>query len=292
MKLIADSGSTKTNWCLLPENGHPEIILTSGFNPYFRTTDEIAEEIGRMLVPRIPGPVQNIYFYGAGVTDAAKGDVVRQALRRFYPEVPVETESDLLAAARATCGREKGIACILGTGSNSCFYDGEKIAEQVSPLGFILGDEGSGAVMGRKLAGDYLKKVMPEDLRSDFHEMFPYQPFEILERVYRQPRPNMFLAGFTKFLSAKMEHEYCRNFIKLNFSEFIERNLTGYPSVSDLKIHFIGSLAFHFRELLLEVLIASGLNAGTIVQEPMEGLIRFHNGEQAGNRQNNSGKHL
>ncbi len=276
MKLIADSGSTKTNWCLLGSEDSPGYILTGGFNPYFRSSDDIAEEVERLLAPNIKEIVSNIYFYGAGVTDASKGEIVREALGRFFPVAKIETESDLLAAARATCGREPGIACILGTGSNSCYYDGEKIADQVSPLGFILGDEGSGAVMGRKLVGDYLKRIMPAELRDEFRKMYPIEPAEFLERVYRQPRPNKFLADFTRFLSAFIQHEYCPNFVRQNFREFVDRNLLSYPFKSEVSIHFIGSLAFYFREILLEVLKDKGLHGGLILKEPMEGLIRYH----------------
>ncbi len=276
MKMIADSGSTKTNWCLLREGNSPFFIQTSGCNPYFRSSDDMAEELEQVLLPVIPVNLTHIYFYGAGVTDASKGEIVRNALARFFTEAVIETESDLLAAARATCGREPGIACILGTGSNSCYYDGTRIAEQVSPLGFILGDEGSGAVMGRKLIGDYLKKVMPAGLREEFQRMYPIPPSGFLERVYRQPRPNKFLAEFTRFLSAFIDQEYCRNFVRQNFDEFVERNLLNYPFIKELKVHFTGSLAFFFSELLTEVLREKGLHTGTILKEPMEGLIAFH----------------
>jgi glucosamine kinase len=158
MKLIADSGSTKTAWKLIGNSGEIKNIKTSGFNPFFRTEEEIYQELGKTLLPETGTDIQQIYFYGAGIVNAEKGDIIRRALNRIYLEATIETHSDILGAARALFGNKPGIACILGTGSNVCLYDGEKITEGISPLGFILGDEGSGAVMGRKLLGDYFKK--------------------------------------------------------------------------------------------------------------------------------------
>lgn len=276
MILIADSGSTKTDWCFIKDTGEMIFINTPGINPFFWSSDDIVEELEHSLFSVTGRMINNIYFYGAGVTDPVKGETVKTALRKLYPVAEIETESDLLASARATCGSDPGIACILGTGSNSCYYDGERIADQISPLGFILGDEGSGAVMGRKLVGDYLKKIMPPDLRNEFSKNFPITPAEILEKVYRKPRPNSFLAGFTRFLSAHIGHAYCYHFVKMNFREFIERNVLSYQLAKQLKIHFTGSLGFFFSDILKEVLKEADLLSGIILKEPMEGLIRFH----------------
>ena len=276
MKLIADSGSTKTNWCLVKDTGDHVFVKTPGLNPFFRSTTEIADILGQMVIPAIDGQPDEVFFYGAGVTNEEKAEVVKAALRIYFPHSLLEAESDLLAAARATCFREAGIACILGTGSNSCYYDGVKIADQISPLGFILGDEGSGAVMGKKLVGDYLKRIMPSDLREEFNRKFPMTMAEIMEKVYRQPRPNKFLAGFTHFLSDHIKNPWCHEFVKQNLKEFITRNVMGYDQAQESAIHFTGSLAYHFRDILFNVLEEAGLRPGHVLKDPMPGLISFH----------------
>ena len=203
MILIADSGSTKTDWCLV-ENG--ENILrfqTRGTNPFFQTEEEILEEIETGLLPGLKGvEPSSVHFYGAGCAFPEKNEIIRRAVSRHLP-VPVEVGSDLLAAARALCGDRPGIACILGTGSNSCQYDGKEIVKNVSPLGFILGDEGSGAVLGKLLIGDVLKDQLPPALKELFLSQYELTPASIMDRVYRQPFPNRFLAGFSPFI---LEH--------------------------------------------------------------------------------------
>ena len=185
MKLIADSGSTKTAWKLIGNSGGVKNIQTTGINSFFRTEEDIFQELAKFLLPETGTDIQEICFYGAGIINAEKGKIISSALNRIYPEASVETHSDVLGAARALFGNRPGIACILGTGSNTCLYNGEKIIAGISPLGFILGDEGSGAVMGRKLLGDYFKEVMPVRLREEFAERFNLTREEALNRVYR-----------------------------------------------------------------------------------------------------------
>jgi N-acetylglucosamine kinase-like BadF-type ATPase len=194
----------------------------------------------------------------------------------LFTGATVFTESDLLASARATLAGEKGIACILGTGSNSCYYDGEKIQSHVPPLGFILGDEGSGAVIGRKLVGDYLKNLMPGNLKKVFGEKYPLTYADFLNHVYRLEKPNKFLAEFVPFLSGNIENDYCSTLIKTAFSEFIVRNVAQYERHTELPISFTGSVAYHFRTQLLETLEQFNLKCVAIVADPMEGLIHFH----------------
>lgn len=276
MKLIADSGSTKTAWKLIGNSDEVKNIQTAGINPFFRTEEDIFQELTQLLLPETGTDVQEIFFYGAGIINAEKGDIIRRALNRIYPEASIETHSDVLGAARALFGNQAGIACILGTGSNVCLYDGEKITGGVSPLGFILGDEGSGAVMGRKLLGDYFKEVMPVRLREKFAERFNLTREEALNRVYRAEKPNQFLAQFVPFLSEYPDSAYCQEFVQHNFMEFFERNVCKLPDYTQYPIGFIGSVAFYFSQILGNTASYFGFDEITIVKEPIDGLERYH----------------
>ena len=276
MTLIADSGSTKTTWKLVAGNGNITTISTLGMNPFFRTTDEMAAELEEKLVPVAGNNIDHVWFYGAGVVNEEKGAVVSQAISRYFPSAKIETYSDLLGACRALLGNSAGIACILGTGSNACFFDGEKIAAHVSPLGFILGDEGSGAVLGKHLLGDYFKEVMPADLRRIFAEKYKLTRDEALNRVYREPRPNQFLAKFVPFLSENLQHEYCRQFVAQNFKSFVERNIQKLHGYTELPIGFAGSVAWHFSEIIRAILAEKGIENAKFLKDPIDGLVRFH----------------
>jgi glucosamine kinase len=276
MKLIADSGSTKTAWKLISETGAVKNIKTLGINPFFRTEDDIFQELGMHLLPVTGTEIQEIYFYGAGIINAEKGDIIRRALLKIYPEARIETSSDVLGAARSLFGDRSGIACILGTGSNASLYDGEKIATGVSPLGFILGDEGSGAVMGRKLLGDYFKEVMPGYLRVAFSEQFKLTREDALNRVYRSEKPNQFLAGFVPFLSTHAHSAYCQEFIQHNFMEFFERNVIKLPDYRNFQIGFVGSVAYNFSQILINTASYYGFEKPILLKDPIEGLERYY----------------
>ncbi len=276
MILIADSGSTKTSWYFSKETNHSETISTGGINPFFRTTEDIVSELQKDLIPKTGSGIQEIYFYGAGIINQEKGNVVKLALQQLFPNARIEVESDLLAAARATFQNEKGIACILGTGANSCLYNGEEITQHVPPLGFILGDEGSGAVLGRKLVADFLKGIMPEDLTDKFKKQYPINYAGFLERVYKKEKPNKFLAQFVPFLNENIDNEYCSRLVKDSFTGFIERNVKLYKNFAEQEISFIGSVAFYFQEQLQLVLKNNNLKLGKISKEPLEGLTQFH----------------
>ena len=276
MKLIADSGSTNTAWKLIGNSGEVKNIQTSGINPFFRTEEDIFQELSQFLLPETGTDIQEIFFYGAGIINAEKGDIIRRALIRIYPEARIETYSDVLGAARALFGNRAGIACILGTGSNVCMYDGEKITGGVSPLGFILGDEGSGAVMGRKLLGDYFKEVMPIRLREEFAEQFNLTREEALNRVYRSEKPNHFLAQFVPFLSEHADSAYCHEFVQQNFMEFFERNVSKLPDYTKYPIGFVGSVAYSFSQILNNTASYFGYEEIAIIKEPIDGLERYH----------------
>jgi N-acetylglucosamine kinase-like BadF-type ATPase len=220
--------------------------------------------------------LQGIYFYGAGCINEPLKNLVRNSLNRYFHCPSIAIQSDLMAAARSLCQDQEGIACILGTGCNSGFYNGREIARQVSPLGYILGDEGSGAVMGRKLLADVLKKQMPEAIIRSFFETYALTPEQILERVYKRPFPNRFLAQFTHFILNNLSEPAMQDLVKNTFGDFFSRNVRQYPEAERLPIHFTGGVAWHFRDLLKASAAASGFITGSITMKPMEGLIRYH----------------
>lgn len=280
MILIADSGSTKTSWCLTDKRGKTEYFLTNGINPFFRTTEDIKEELLTKLCPEIGDEIEQIYFYGAGIINEDKGNIVKTALQSLYPKAEIEVQSDLLAAARSTLGKEKGIACILGTGSNSCLYDGNKIIEHVPPLGFILGDEGSGAVIGRKLLGDFLKGILPEKIAEQFKIRFHLDYAGFMEGVYKKEKPNQFLAQFIPFLKENISEEYCTKLVETSFEEFINRNIRKYSGYQQQPICFVGSVAFYLEEQLKNVFAKNKLQIKTVLKEPLNGLLNFHTEKQ------------
>lgn len=276
-KLIADSGSTKTDWCLLQGDGTTTTIQTKGLNPFQMTEDEIASELRASLLPALPvGKVDEVYFYGAGCTPERQPAVERALRSALALGGKCEVDSDMLGAARALCGHEPGIACILGTGSNSCAYDGRKITHNVSPLGFILGDEGSGAVLGRTLVGDILKQQMPEHIVERFNERYRLTAADIIERVYRQKLPNRFLASFAPFLSDNISEPSIAQLVEEGFRRFLTRNVKQYDGWQQLPIGFIGSIATAFRPQLEHVMAEEGMHLGRIVHAPMDGLREFH----------------
>ena len=276
--LIADSGSTKTDWCIVDESGAFSTIRVKGMNPYFQDEEEISSEIEKKLLPAVgDNVIDTVYFYGAGcIFDKVK--VVENAIKKHITAKRIFVESDLLGVARAVCGKTEGIACILGTGSNSCLYDGDKIVSNISPLGFILGDEGSGAVLGKLLVGDLLKGILPEWLKSLFLEQYGLTPAYIIDKVYRQPFPNRFLAGFAPFLAEHLDEPSIYRLVADSFYAFIYRNVKQYHR-DDCEVSFVGSIAYFFRDILSAVASDTGIVLGKIVQNPMDGLLQYHLGK-------------
>lgn len=275
MILLADSGSTKTDWCLTDRGKLVLQIFTKGTNPFFQTEDEISEEIEKHLIPGLGAYTINaVYFYGAGCAFPEKNEIVRAAIAR-YIDSRIEIGSDLLAAAHALCGDEAGIACIMGTGSNSCYYDGRGIVSNVSPLGFILGDEGSGAVLGKLLVGDCLKNQLSTALQEKFFKQFNLTRAEILDKVYKQPFPNRFLASLSPFLLQNIEEPMIHDLVLNSFKAFLRRNVMQYDYKHN-KVHFVGSVAYHYKSVLQEAAEELGITLGTIIKSPMEGLIAYH----------------
>lgn len=277
MILLADSGSTKTDWGLVENGKLVKRLRTSGMNPFQMSEEAITEEIKTHLVPELPGTVlDEVHFYGAGCTKE-KQPIVERALRaNLTINGECEVSSDMLGAARGICGHKPGIACILGTGSNSCSYDGKNLVKNVSPLGFILGDEGSGAVLGKLLVGDVLKNQMPEAITKRFFEKYKLTSAEIIDRVYRQPKPNTFLASFVPFLEENIDEPKIYNLVKESFRSFLRRNVMQYDGWQTLPIGFNGSIAKIYKKPLLEALEEEGMHLGRIIQAPMEAMVEYH----------------
>ena len=273
--LIADSGSTKTDWCVAEDGKILRRIKAGGINPVFLSDKELELEIKELARQVEDIRPEAIHFYGAGCIPTQTERVIR-ALRQAFPAADeVEIASDMLGAARALCGRRAGIACILGTGSNSCSYDGENIVANVSPLGFILGDEGSGAVLGKLLVGSLLKNQLTSGLKEAFLEQYALTPADIIERVYRRPLPNRFLASLSPFLAAHLEDAGVHQLVLDAFRDFLRRNVMQYDWQAH-DVHCCGSIAFHYKKILAEAAVSLGIRIGQIIQSPMEGLVRYH----------------
>ena len=277
MILIADSGSTKTDWCLVEHGEVLQQIFTKGTNPFFQSEEEISNEIAANLLPQLKtAETDAVYFYGAGCAFPDKIETVRRAiLRHLQVKGEVEVSTDMLAAARGLCGHRAGIACIMGTGSNSCYYDGEKIVQNVSPLGFILGDEGSGACLGKLLVGDILKNQMTPELKEKFLSQFNLTAADIIDRVYRKPFPNRFLASLSPFLAQNLNEPCIHSLVLNSFKSFLKRNVMQYD-YQNHEVHFIGSVAYYYKDVLAQATVEMGIRLGTILKSPMEGLIAYH----------------
>lgn len=276
MILVADSGSSKIDWRLLETDGSIRQAQSPGFNPYYQPLDHLRASLRDTLKPEVKNPVTRVFYYGTGVSSARNQEMVRSVFLEFFPGAKVDIEWDLLGAARALCGREPGIACILGTGSNSCYYDGQQITEQVANLGWILADEGSGASIGKALLVDYLRKKMPETLAAQFQKRFPFTREEFLEKIYQQEKPSTFLATFSKFIFQHLKEPYCYRLVYGAFSDFYENNVMKYPGYKEVKIHFVGSIAFYYSDLLRQVANDKGVTVKNILETPIAGLALFH----------------
>lgn len=280
MILIADSGATKTDWMIVSDN-ITKTIGTEGINPFHQSEDYIRNTIISSFLPQLEkeenickDSISEIYFYGAGCLPepALK---IEKILKECFPKATVQANTDLLGAARALCGRNPGIACILGTGANSCMYDGEKIISNVSPLGYILGDEGSGAYLGKRFISDCLKQQLPEYIKTGLLDEFNLTQADILNKVYREPQANRFLASITTYIYKVRKDPYVKVFLNECFTDFFKRNIMGYDT--SYEISFVGSVAWYFQEYIKEAAEHLGLKIGTFIKEPIWGLKEFHN---------------
>jgi N-acetylglucosamine kinase-like BadF-type ATPase len=276
MIIIADSGGSKIDWRLLTKDGSIGQAHSAGFNPYYQPIEHLRQIVKDSLVPVVKEEVSKIFFYGTGVSSEKNVRVIEGAFLQFFPTAKIEVGWDLLAAARALCGHERGIACILGTGSNSCLYDGEKIIDNVSNLGWILADEGSGTYMGKQIVFDYFRKEMPEGLAKQFHERFSWTREEVLEKVYQQEKPGAFLASFAKFIFQHLKEPYCYKLAYDSLSDFFQNNVMKYEDYKTTKVHFVGSIGFYFSDVVRQVANDKGITVKNILEGPIAGLTLYH----------------
>ena len=278
MILIADSGSTKTDWCIADNGRAVKRMATQGLNPFHQSLDTIAQIINDELLPQLDDremvDVERLHFYGSGCR-AEMLPKITQLFSRLFPDTDVECQGDLMAAARAVCGSREGVACILGTGSNSCLYDGTSVVENVPPLGYILGDEGSGAVMGKLFFNALYKGRLSERIRIAYERTTGLSIADVIDHVYRQPLANRFLASVCPFLAKNMDDESLHELVVGNFRQFFRYNVSRYRR-ADLKVGAIGSVAFYFKKQLEEAALAEGFTMGEVVRSPMDGLVTFH----------------
>lgn len=283
--LIVDSGSTKTSWCFafLPDTKSADgarTVTTEGLNPAVMSAEEVEEKIAKALnhclqsLSISAADVDNVFFYGAGCI-AGRAGVVSESISSILVDAKIYVADDLLGAARALCGHKAGIACILGTGSNSCLYDGENIVAHTPALGYVLGDEGSGAVLGRKFLNAVLKQTLPENIRKRFLQESGLDMAEVINRVYRSPAPNRFLASMSKYIHGYLDEKEVRDIVIENFEDFIRNNILAYGD-EFRTINVVGSIAYHYKEQLTEAASRNGFQIGKIIKSPIEGLIEYH----------------
>lgn len=283
--LIVDSGSTKTSWCFafLPNTSSADMartVTTEGLNPAVMSADEVEEKIAKALTHCLQSlsiseaDVENVFFYGAGCI-AGRAGVVSESISTILVDAKIYVADDLIGAARALCGHKAGIACILGTGSNSCLYDGENIVAHTPALGYVLGDEGSGAVLGRKFLNAVLKQTLTENICKRFLQESGLDMAEVINRVYRSPAPNRFLASMSKYIHGYLDEKEVSDIVIDNFEDFIRNNLLAYGD-EFRTINVVGSIAYHYKEQLTEAASRNGFQIGKIIKSPIEGLIEYH----------------
>lgn len=284
MILIADSGSTKTDWRLIDDNKNIHQFATQGINPYFTSSDEISLIIQNELLSQIQFPLVgtplSVFFYGAGCGSDSKKEIVRIALLKNFHRAFVEVYSDMLGAARSLCGANPGIAAILGTGANTCYYDGNNIIESTPSLGYVLGDEGSGAHIGKTFVQAFLNKEMPEALSNRFYERFNLGKEEMLDAIYKQPNPNRFLASFSKFIYQNLKEQFVVDLVANCFGQFFDKHICKYSKHKEVKLSCVGSVAFYYSNILRAVAANKGVNIETIIETPIAGLTLYHLGEE------------
>lgn len=276
MIIVVDSGSSKADWRIIEENGLKS-VSTNGLNPVFRTQESIIQEVDEAFdEASVKQGASQIFFYGAGCWDEKRSHQLEAALGEVFPMAHIEVEHDLLGAARAVCRSQPGIACILGTGSNSCSYDGSDIVDNITNLSYLVGDEGSGSWLGKMLIRAYFYRELPSDLREAFEAEYPGGETEILANIYDKGTPNVYLASFTRFLATYREHAFIQRLLFDAFATFVDRHVRKYPGHMEMPIGFIGSVGFHFQDSIKLVLAERGMEPGLFIKKPIDNLVRFH----------------
>lgn len=276
IKLIADSGSTKTDWCLV-EGKKKLNVVTQGISPYFHSASQVKDILNNELLAKLKKKSPHeIFYYGTGCGNPDNVSIIKKSIRSVFPEAKVYVSHDLEGAAKALCGDKKGIACILGTGSNSCYYNGKKIVKNSPGLGYVLGDEGSGSYLGKNVLRHYLYNTFDPDLMDRFNAKYRMTRPEILDAVYKKPLANRFLAGFTGFLTENRGHFMVENIIEDGINDFFYNHIYKYRESWKYPIHFTGSVAHGFRDVLKNMCDAYELQLGNVLKTPMEGLVEYH----------------
>ncbi|MGN6437936.1 MAG: N-acetylglucosamine kinase [Agriterribacter sp.] len=278
VKLIADSGATKAEWCLINGN-RKKTIFTQGISPYFFNTAQIAEILTKELLPSLKKvQVDEVYYYGTGCINPNNVQIVKKAIAQVFPGLKKnEVTHDVMAAARALYGDDKGVACILGTGSSSCYYNGKKIVTNKPGLGYVLGDEGSGAYLGKKVLQYYLYETFDEELAGRFQIKYNKpDASSILENVYKKPLANRYLASFTPFLSENRGHYMVENIIEDALNDFFFHHICKFKESWTMPVSFVGGIAFHFKDVIAELCDSYEFTLGRILKNPMEGLAEYH----------------
>ena len=284
MILIADSGSTKTDWVIADlKSDTKAVITTQGINPFHQTDEEINSILVSELLPKLNAnhlfegaeTIAQVHFYGAGCVESVQPKM-KNCLSFIFNSAEVSVNGDLLAAARALCGKEKGIACILGTGSNSCYYDGKNIVKNVPPLGYILGDEGSGAALGKLFMNGIFKESLPIEIQKQYLEEEKISYKDIIEKVYRKPLANRFLASTSRFIFRHIETPELQALVRENFDLFFEKNITHYNEFGIKKVSAVGSIAFHFKDYFIASAHKYGYEVEHVEKSPIMRMLDYH----------------
>jgi len=280
MILIADSGSTKTTWALLEKGELKSTINTPGLNPYFLTSEMIEATLRADLAPNLPCDfIREIHFYGAGCSTENNNNMLKEAMKIFFRKADIFIYHDIFGAARALFGRGAGIACILGTGCNSCYFDGSEVKSGVPSLGYLFGDEGAGSYLGKIFMEKYLKNRLPPDLRDEFNSIYNLKLEDVLNAIYNRPFPNRWLASFSEFLAPRQNHPLVNELVRSSFNAFFTEQLFKYGNYKNTPVGFVGSIAFFYKNILLETAREAGIRVETILRSPLEGLIAYHRSE-------------
>ncbi len=279
MILICDSGGTKGDWVLLSKDQDPYFFISPGFNPNSHDPEIYKNQLIEISRAFDKNDISKVYFYGAGCGTESRVKLVGDLLEEVFPNAKTEVEVDLLGSARATCGFHRGIACILGTGSNSGVFDGHRFVDQLHSIGYLAGDEGGGAYMGKLLVNAYFYRDFSESLTKAFEEYFPGKHDGILDGMYKSGAPNQFLGSFTLFISQHQDNPLIQAIIRKTFEDFISRQLSKYKEYQSIPVHCIGSIAHHFREPLKQVFMDHNILTGKIIARPLTELVHYHQKE-------------
>jgi N-acetylglucosamine kinase-like BadF-type ATPase len=277
MFFVVESGSTKSDWVLIENKNNQSFYSTMGFNPYFHSSDRIESELrSNSDIMKVADSIRGVYFYGAGCSSSELNQIVEIGLSRIFPNAEIQVEHDLLACAYSTYSGNPVISCIIGTGSNSCYFDGKNVSEEIPALGYILGDEGSGSFFGKQLISNFLYKRLPREISDDFIQTYNLGKDELIDRVYMRENANVFIASFMPFIAKHKSHEYIKKMVRDGFKRFLEIHVSCYRNYREVEVNFVGSISEIFEEQLREAAIEFGIQIGRIIRRPVDSLVNYH----------------